>query len=79
MALCEVINLPLNVVTEFEVEFNFKNHQSEKKKLVGGLYNHGWCMSLIMNEASIMRFVFVNLDANVDMNSQPLRDIPKKK
>lgn len=72
IALCEVINLPLNTETQFVA----KGLNGEKITLKGGLNDHGWCMTLTMNEASIVRFLFVNLSVDVDVTRTPIRNIP---
>lgn len=72
VALCEVINLPLNTKTNFVAN----GLNGEKITLNGSLNDHGWCMTLTMNEASIVRFVFVNLSADVNVTSTPIRNIP---
>lgn len=70
-ALCEVICLPIGQNVEVEVNVN-----GEKRMLKGALNDFGWCLTLTMNEASIVRFVFVNLSAKVDMGIQKLDNIP---
>lgn len=71
IALCEVINLPLGETMNITVDVH-----GNKKKLTGFLKDHGWCLTLTMDEACIVRFLFVNLDRGVNVVQNPPTKIP---
>lgn len=73
-ALCEVANLPDRNMISVDVDSVVDgNHQT--KTLNGELRNNDWSFMLTLNEACIIRYLFVNLDADIDFNVQPLTNL----
>lgn len=75
IALCEVINFPLNTDIDFDADVIVDGVHTSRK-LKGRLNDFGWCLTLTMNEASIVRFVFVNLQDYVNVVDKKLENIP---
>ncbi|KAK8871528.1 Poly [ADP-ribose] polymerase 6 [Tritrichomonas musculus] len=73
IALCEVIKFPFN--QDQKIEVNVKNKytgQMEKKVLTGRLNSFTDIFTLTMEEAIIVRFLFVNFNGRLDiLNNQP--------
>ena len=77
IALCEVVNLPINKEVSVTVEIDSNDVTKKKTKtLKGSLNDHSWALTLTLEEACIVRFVFVNLKAQVNVSSNPPRNIP---
>lgn len=67
IALCEVIKLPLNQNLKIDVQVkNCFTGQLETKTLDGFLNDNRSCYTLTMEEACVVRFLFVNFNKNID-------------
>lgn len=62
-ALCEVINLPEKENGTIDVQVN-----NQTKTFAGKLSFHDWTYTLTLPEACIIRYLFVNLDADVNLD-----------
>lgn len=76
IALCEVIKLPLNKDVVFNATIDADGSKSRTKTVRGVLKNHQWCYTLTMNEACIVRFLFVNLNQHANVINNPPQNIP---
>lgn len=76
IALCEVIKLPLNKDVVFNATIDADGSKSRFKTVRGVLKNHQWCYTLTMNEACIVRFLFVNLNQHANVINNPPQNIP---
>ncbi|KAK8895504.1 Poly [ADP-ribose] polymerase 6 [Tritrichomonas musculus] len=78
IALCEVIKLPFGATHRIEVDVKNRNTgEMERKTLVGFLKSHGdGIFTLTIEEALIVRFLFVNFKGNLNVNNNPPTDLP---
>lgn len=79
VALCEVVNLPYNKEQEIEVDAKNKNTGKMEKKVLTGHLNRfqiDGIFTLTMEEALIVRFLFVNFNGHLDFLNNPPTNIP---
>lgn len=75
LALCEVADLPNR--KEFKVEVKTAaGGENKTYELSGELRNNDWSYNLTLNEACIIRYLFVNFDAKINFHSDPIPKFP---
>lgn len=77
VALCEVAKLPFGSDQTVQVEvMNPSTGKTTTKTVRGFLKNHGWAYTLTMEEACIVRFLFVQLSGNINVMRSPPQGLP---
>ena len=77
IALCEVVQLPVNTnISETVIVRDPNTGNIREKTLTGALNKYDWGFTLTLEEACIVRYIIVNLDTNLDFLKSPPPKLP---
>ena len=75
VALCEVANLPNREMVSFDFD-SVANGNHQTCTLKGQIRKNDWNYMLTLEEACIIRYLFVNFDTKIDFEKSPIPKIP---
>ncbi|KAH0790022.1 UBA/TS-N domain containing protein [Histomonas meleagridis] len=79
ISLCEIANLPMNQNIKVKYPVFNEDGSVTYKESAGFLKDHGWAHTLTIEEACIVRFLFVGGNFNVNALTKPPKNVPSLK